>query len=90
MVSPCPAAPSQASARRRGRAMAAGLLLAVMLGGCSLVQFGDHNEPPPWRRPGPALLDPPERLPVSPYWFRAEAGPATGKRWGLPGADSAA
>ena len=86
MVSPFPAAPLLASMRHRGLAMAAGLLLAAMLGGCGHVQFGDHNEPPPWRRQGPALLDPPQRLPVSPYWFRAEAGPAPEPGWRLPGA----
>lgn len=34
------------------------LAIMVAMVACAHVQIGERNEPPAWRRPGPALLDP--------------------------------
>lgn len=51
------------------------LLLLVAMAACAHVQIGERNEPPPWRRPGPALLEPPQRIPVPDNGFRADRAP---------------
>ena len=48
------------------------LLLTIAIAACAHVQIGERNKPPPWRQPGPALLDPPQRIPVPDNGFRAD------------------
>lgn len=47
--------------RARTLRHAATILASLLLGACGQVQLGDVEQPPPWRRPGPALLEPQER-----------------------------
>lgn len=49
------------SLRARSCRHAMPILAALLLGACAEVQFGDVDQPPHWRRPGPALLEPQER-----------------------------
>lgn len=49
------------SLRARSCRRAMPLLAALVLGACAEVQLGDVDQPPYWRRPGPALLEPQER-----------------------------
>ncbi len=51
------------------------LLLTIAIAACAHVQIGERNEPPPWRRPGPVLLEPPQRIPVPVDGFRADLAP---------------
>lgn len=48
------------------------LLLLVAMAACAHVQIGERNEPPAWRQPGPALLEPPQRIPVLDNGYRAD------------------
>jgi len=51
----------EARMRARTCRRAAPFLAVLLLGACGQVQLGDVDQPPPWRRPGPALLEPQER-----------------------------
>lgn len=48
------------------------LLLLVAMAACAHVQIGERNEPPAWRQPGPALLEPLPRLRAPEDGYRAE------------------
>lgn len=61
------------------------MALAMAVGACAPVHVGDQERPPYWRRPGPALQEPQERLRVPDDGFRdflAMARPAPGTAGG--------